>query len=123
MLKQLRPSVMCLPTKHQLMRFELFHFDSAVLNVHSVVELMISILQADSSHVTEKPCDDEQLSQKLSTVLKTLTLSSLNITREEEKPAYWARATKTINAVFFVFYLISVVMFLVWIFFTWTAKE
>lgn len=122
MSKQLRPSVMCLLIKHQPMRFELFHFDSALLNVHSVVKLTISILQADSSCVMEKPCDDEQLSQKLSTALKTLTLS-LNATREEEKPAYWAKATKTINTVFFVFYLIAVVTFLVWIFFTWTAKE
>lgn len=122
MLKQLRPSVMRLLIKLQLMRFELFHFDSALLNVHTVVKLMISILQADSSHVMEGPCDDEQLAQKLSTVLKTLTLS-LNVTREEEKPAYWAKATKTINTVFFVFYLIAVMMFLVWIFFTWTAKE
>lgn len=70
----------------------------------------------------EKPCDDEQLSRKLSTVLNTL-IRSLDVSKAEEKPAYWKRVTKTINTFFFVFYLIAVIVFLAWIFFTWTAKE
>lgn len=70
----------------------------------------------------EEPCDDAQLSQEHSAVLKTRNLN-LNSPKEEEKPAYWARVTKTINTFFFVFYLIAVACFLLWIFFTWTAKE
>lgn len=70
----------------------------------------------------EEPRDDAQLSQELSAVLKTLILN-LKITKEEEKPAYWARVTKTINTFFVLFYLMAVVAFLLWIFFTWTAKE
>lgn len=80
------------------------------------------ILQVNSGSVTEKPCDDEQLAQKLSTVLNTLP-RSLDVTKAEEKPAHWRRVTKTINTFFFVFYLIAVFVFLAWIFFTWTAKE
>lgn len=70
----------------------------------------------------ETPGDEEQLSQKLSTVLNTL-IRSLAVTKAEEKPAYWKRVTKTINTFFFIFYLIAVIVFLAWIFFTWTAKE
>lgn len=78
-------------------------------------------MQVNSDHVMEKPCEDEQLSQKLGTVLNTPTWS-LDITKVEEKPAYWRGVTKTINTYFFVFYLIAVIVFLGWIFFTWTAK-
>lgn len=74
-----------------------------------------------SGSVTEKPRDDE-VSQKLSTVLNTLP-RSLDVTKAEERPADWKRVTKTINTLFFVFYLIAVIVFLAWIFFTWTAKE
>lgn len=81
----------------------------------------MSILQVNSSLVMEEPRDDAQLSQELSAVLKTLNLNLSS--KKEEKPAYWASMTKTINTVFFVFYLIAVVAFLLWIFFTWTAKE
>lgn len=71
----------------------------------------------------EETCDDAQLSQELSAVLKTLNLNINSTKEEEEKPAYWARVAKTINSFFFVFYLIAVGMFLFWIFFTWTANE
>lgn len=80
------------------------------------------ILQVNSDCVMETPCDDEQLSQKLSTVLNTLT-RSLDVSKAEEKPTYWKSVTKTINTFFFVFYLIAVIVFLAWIFFTWTAKQ
>lgn len=73
--------------------------------------------------MTEETRDDAQLSQELSAVLETLNLNVNSTKEEEEKPAYWARVTKTINRFFFVFYLIAVGMFLFWMFFTWTANE
>lgn len=73
--------------------------------------------------MTEETRDDAQLSQELSAVLETLNLNINSTKEEEEKPAYWARVTKTINRLFFVFYLIAVGMFLFWMFFTWTANE
>lgn len=69
----------------------------------------------------EEPRDE--LSQELSAVLETLHLNLNSIKKEEEKAGRWARATRTINAVFFGFYLVAVVVFLLWIFLTWTAKE
>ena len=67
-------------------------------------------------------CDIEKLSHELREVEKTVTLL-LNSRKEEEKPGYWTRVTKTINKVFFILYVTAVTVFLLCIFFSWRTDE
>lgn len=64
----------------------------------------------------------EKLSDELREVLKTLILI-LNSKKEEEKPGYWTKKTKTINKVFFIFYFIADILFLSYMFSCWNDKH
>ncbi|XP_034534357.1 5-hydroxytryptamine receptor 3A-like, partial [Notolabrus celidotus] len=59
-----------------------------------------------SSQLTEESHDSENLFEELREVLKTVALL-LSSRKEEEKPGYWTRMTKTINRIYFMFYFIS----------------
>lgn len=61
--------------------------------------------------------DSEKLVEDLNEAMKTL--SELLTRREGEKSDYWARKTKVINKVFFIFYIITAALFLVFMFFNW----
>ncbi|XP_051274671.1 5-hydroxytryptamine receptor 3A-like isoform X2 [Dicentrarchus labrax] len=66
--------------------------------------------------------DFEKLSDELRELVKTLTLF-LNLRKEDEKPGYWNRKTKTINKVFLIFYVIAATLFLVFMFFSWNSED
>ncbi|XP_034534353.1 5-hydroxytryptamine receptor 3A-like, partial [Notolabrus celidotus] len=59
-----------------------------------------------SSQLTEESHNSENLFEELREVLKTVALL-LSSRKEEEKPGYWTRMTKTINRIYFMFYFIS----------------
>ncbi|XP_031171638.1 5-hydroxytryptamine receptor 3A-like isoform X2 [Sander lucioperca] len=70
--------------------------------------------EGSSRHLTE----ESHASDELSEAVKALTLLLSN--REEEKmPGYWTRVAKTINKVFFIFYVIAASVFLLCLFFIW----
>ncbi|XP_062234767.1 5-hydroxytryptamine receptor 3A-like [Platichthys flesus] len=62
----------------------------------------------EESHVSEKLLDE----------IKALTLL-LKSRGEEPNPEYWTRVAHRVNKAFFVFYLISVALFLIYMFFNW----
>ncbi|XP_032359085.1 5-hydroxytryptamine receptor 3A isoform X2 [Etheostoma spectabile] len=70
--------------------------------------------EGSSSHLAEK----SHASDELSEAVKTLTLLLSN-REEERKPDYWTRVSKTINKVFFIFYVITASVFLLCLFFNW----
>ncbi|TDG97856.1 hypothetical protein EPR50_G00212010 [Perca flavescens] len=76
---------------------------------------LLPVAKEDSSrHLTE----ESHASDELSEAVKALTLLLSN--REEERmPGYWTRVAKTINKVFFIFYVIAASMFLLCLFFIW----
>lgn len=54
--------------------------------------------------------------------MKTLALLH-NSTMEEEKLGYWTRMTRTINRVFFIFYIIAAGLFLIIMFLKWQGNS
>ncbi|XP_028264337.1 5-hydroxytryptamine receptor 3A-like [Parambassis ranga] len=72
---------------------------------------------SSSSALTEEPHAFERLSDELKEVVEMLTL--LLKSREDQKPGYWTRKTKTINRVYFIFYLTAASLFLLAMFSTW----
>ncbi|XP_078136077.1 5-hydroxytryptamine receptor 3A-like [Sander vitreus] len=70
--------------------------------------------EGSSRHLTE----ESHASDELSEAVKALTLLLSN--REEERiPGYCTRVAKTINKVFFIFYVIAASVFLLCLFFIW----
>lgn len=70
--------------------------------------------------MTEEPHDTEKLSDELQEVMKML-VAFLNIKVEEEKAGYWTITSRKINKAFFIVYLIAIVVFLLYMFLSWTA--
>lgn len=70
--------------------------------------------------MTEEPHDTEKLSDELQEVMKKL-VAFLNSKVEEEKAGYWTIICRKINKAFFIVYLIAIVVFLVYMFLSWTA--
>ncbi|XP_069373631.1 5-hydroxytryptamine receptor 3A-like isoform X2 [Paralichthys olivaceus] len=71
--------------------------------------------------MTDESESFEKLAGDLREALKTLTLF-LN-RKEEGKPGYWTRKTRTINKVFFVFYVTAATLFLICMFFHWNGEH
>ena len=88
--------------------------------VHNVInnQSIKPLLQGNSSQLTEESNALEKVSDELREVEKMLILI-LNSKKEEGKPGYWARVTKTINKVFLVFYVTAAIVFLSVIFSKW----
>lgn len=82
--------------------------------------MALTVRQASSSHLTAASRDSDNLLDELRKLLETLAVI-VNSRKEEEKPGYWTRKTKTINKVFFVIYLIAVIVFLGYMVFSWSA--
>ncbi|XP_041830756.1 5-hydroxytryptamine receptor 3A-like [Melanotaenia boesemani] len=74
------------------------------------------------SQPIEEPPAFEELSVELKEVVRILTLI-LQSSKEEEKPGYWTRKTKTINRVYFIFYVIAAFFFLVFMFSIWNEPQ
>ncbi|XP_044033745.1 5-hydroxytryptamine receptor 3A-like isoform X2 [Siniperca chuatsi] len=85
-------------------------------------ELLPVDKEGSSKQLMEESHDSEKLSDDLMEVVKTLTVL-LNSRKEEEKSGYWTRVTKTINKVFFIFYIIAASLFLLCMFFSWKNEE
>ncbi|XP_028424341.1 5-hydroxytryptamine receptor 3A [Perca flavescens] len=81
-------------------------------------ELMSLAREGNSSQLTDESSALEKVSDELREVEKTLLLL-LNSRKEDGKPGYWTRVTKTINKVFFIFYVAVTSLFLVVIFLLW----
>ncbi|XP_067432263.1 5-hydroxytryptamine receptor 3A-like [Thunnus thynnus] len=88
----------------------------------SADETPSELLKVSSSQLTEESHASEKLSDDLREVVKTLALF-LNSSKEEVKPGYWTRMAKTINRVFFIFYIIAASLFLVIMFFKWNTTN
>ncbi|XP_067432266.1 5-hydroxytryptamine receptor 3A-like isoform X2 [Thunnus thynnus] len=88
----------------------------------SADETPSELLKVSSSQLTEESHAFEKLSDDLREVVKTLALL-LNSSKEEVKPGYWTRMAKTINRVFFIFYIIAASLFLVIMFFKWNTTN
>ncbi|XP_073345270.1 5-hydroxytryptamine receptor 3A-like [Pagrus major] len=78
----------------------------------------VSRKQGSSSQLMEESQAFEKLSDELREVVKALTLL-LDSRKGEGKPGYWTRVTKTINKVFFTFYLIAAIVFLLCMSLSW----
>ncbi|XP_031171639.1 5-hydroxytryptamine receptor 3A-like [Sander lucioperca] len=81
-------------------------------------ELLSLAREGNSSQLTDESNALEKVSNELREVEKTLVLI-LNSRKEDGKPGYWTRVTKTINKVFFIFYVTVASLFLVVIFSKW----
>ncbi|KAF1373666.1 hypothetical protein PFLUV_G00241320 [Perca fluviatilis] len=81
-------------------------------------ELLSVAREGNSSQLTDESNALEKVSDELREVEKTLLLL-LNSRKEDGKPGYWTRVAKTINKVFFIFYVTVTSLFLVVIFLIW----
>ncbi|XP_028424343.1 5-hydroxytryptamine receptor 3A-like [Perca flavescens] len=81
-------------------------------------ELLSVAREGNSSQLTDESNALEKVSDELREVEKTLLLL-LNSRKEDGKPGYWTRVTKTINKVFFISYVTMASLFLVVIFLIW----
>ncbi|XP_039991843.1 5-hydroxytryptamine receptor 3A-like [Xiphias gladius] len=79
-------------------------------------------LKGSSSQLTEESQGFEKLLQDLTEAVNTLTLL-LNSRKKDGKPGYWTRKTRTINKVFFIFYVITASLFLFCMFFNWNNPQ
>ena len=67
----------------------------------------------------EESCDFEKLSYELRELVKML----LNSRTEEARPSgYWKEVCKKLNKEFFIFYIIALALFLVYMFYRWSAE-
>ncbi|KAM8836392.1 5-hydroxytryptamine receptor 3A-like [Spinachia spinachia] len=78
--------------------------------------------EANSCRPAEESSGLEKILYELKEVEKTLNLL-LTSRKQEGKPGYWTRVTKTINKVFFISYVIVACLFLVVIFTMWINAE
>ncbi|XP_049916750.1 5-hydroxytryptamine receptor 3A-like [Epinephelus moara] len=78
--------------------------------------------EGSSSQLTEECHDSEKLSDELVDAMKTLSLL-LSSRMKGKKWGYWTRMTKTINKVFFIFYITAASVFLVYMFIMWSTPE
>ncbi|XP_049916746.1 5-hydroxytryptamine receptor 3A-like [Epinephelus moara] len=83
---------------------------------------LLSVAKEGSSSQLMESIVLMKVSDELTAVQKTLTLL-LDSRKEEGKPGYWTRVTKTINKCFFIFYITSGSVFLVLIFSIWTNAD
>ncbi|KAA8581358.1 hypothetical protein FQN60_002939 [Etheostoma spectabile] len=81
-----------------------------------------SLLQGNSSQLTDESNALEKVSDELREVEKTLLLI-LNNKNEDGKPGYWTRMVKTINKFFFIFYVTVASLFLLVIFLMWNLAQ
>ncbi|KAG7507925.1 5-hydroxytryptamine receptor 3A-like [Solea senegalensis] len=88
----------------------------------SADETPTELLKVSSSHMMEESCTIQKLSDDLRETLNTLTLL-LNSRQEERKTGYWTRKIKTINTVFFIFYVSASSLFLLCMFFHWNGAH
>ncbi|XP_073345271.1 5-hydroxytryptamine receptor 3A-like [Pagrus major] len=86
-------------------------------------ELLPVAKEESSSQLTEESHDFEKLSDELREVVNVLSLL-LNSRDEEVEPGggYLKRVCKRINKGFFIFYIVSITLFLVYMFFRWNAQ-
>ncbi|XP_078019595.1 5-hydroxytryptamine receptor 3A-like [Epinephelus lanceolatus] len=78
--------------------------------------------EGSSSQLTEECRDCEKPSDELVEAMKTLSLI-LSSRKEGKKTGYWTRMTKTINKVFFIFYITAASVFLVYMFIMWSTPQ
>ena len=97
-------------------------FDLAVSLVLSCYLTATSLFQGGVSQSTEESHAFEKLSYELKEMVRILTLL-LNSSKDEGKPGYWTKKTKTINRVYFVFYVTAASLFLVCMFSIWIHGE
>ncbi|XP_033466937.1 5-hydroxytryptamine receptor 3C-like isoform X2 [Epinephelus lanceolatus] len=83
---------------------------------------LLSVAKEGSSSQLMECSVLKKVSDELTAVQKTLTLL-LNSRKEEGKLGYWTRVTKTINKVFFIFYITSASVFLIIIFSIWANED
>ncbi|XP_058477480.1 5-hydroxytryptamine receptor 3A-like isoform X2 [Solea solea] len=88
----------------------------------SADETPTELLKVSSSHMMEESRTIQKLSDDLRETLNTLTLL-LNSRQGERKTGYWTRKTKTINTVFFIFYVSASSLFLLCMFFHWNGAH
>ncbi|XP_039644396.1 5-hydroxytryptamine receptor 3A-like [Perca fluviatilis] len=77
-------------------------------------ELLSLAREGNSSQLTDESNALEKVSDELREVLLLL-----NSRKEDGKPGYWTRVAKTINKVFFIFYVTVTSLFLIVIFIKW----
>ncbi|XP_068162286.1 5-hydroxytryptamine receptor 3A-like [Antennarius striatus] len=79
-------------------------------------------LKGSSSLSMEERCVSEKLSDELREVVKALALL-INSKKEDRRPGYWTRKSKTINRAFFIFHVMSTTLFLVCMFTIWSDPQ
>ncbi|XP_036938098.1 uncharacterized protein LOC119010229 [Acanthopagrus latus] len=85
----------------------------------SEVLLVVKEVRESSSQLMEESCDFEKLSYELRELVKML----LNSRTEEARPSgYWKEVCKKLNKEFFIFYIIALALFLVYMFYRWSAE-
>ncbi|XP_034715363.1 5-hydroxytryptamine receptor 3A-like [Etheostoma cragini] len=85
-------------------------------------ELLSVAREGNSSQLTDESNALEKVSDELREVEKALFLL-LNNKNEDGKPGYWTRVAKTINKVFFFFYVTVASLFLLVIFLIWNHAQ
>ncbi|XP_074533227.1 5-hydroxytryptamine receptor 3A-like [Halichoeres trimaculatus] len=85
-------------------------------------ELLPEVKEGSSSQLTQEIQDSENLCIELREVLKTVAVL-LSSRKEEKEPGYWTRKTKTLNQIYFVFYLIAASVFLGIVFSVWLHED
>ncbi|XP_029977999.1 5-hydroxytryptamine receptor 3A-like [Sphaeramia orbicularis] len=87
-------------------------------------ETPADLLHEDGKMTVSKSTEDTYTLEQVSTELKEMekTLSVI-FTRNggERKPGYWTQKAKIINRIFFMFYVTSVIMFIICLFSFWNA--
>ncbi|XP_067344457.1 5-hydroxytryptamine receptor 3A-like [Channa argus] len=81
-------------------------------------ELLPMTKEGSSNQLMEGSQSCEKLPDELTAVLKSLILI-LNNKQEEGEPGYWTKKAKTINKVFFVFYVTAATIFMLFMYFKW----
>ncbi|KAM8729102.1 5-hydroxytryptamine receptor 3A-like [Acanthopagrus schlegelii] len=82
-------------------------------------EVLPVVKEESSSQLMEESPDFEKLSYELKELVKML----LNSRTEEARPSgYWKGVCNKINRGFFIFYIITLALFLVYMFYRWSAE-
>ncbi|XP_023287059.1 5-hydroxytryptamine receptor 3A-like [Seriola lalandi dorsalis] len=94
---------------------------SQCLCVHDVSadETPTELLKVSSSQLSDVSQGFDKLSDDVREVVRTLNLILHNRKKEGKPAGYWARKTKTINKIFFIFYATACTLFLVCMFSNW----